>query len=61
MLGNIFQWLQSLGIGLIGAVYSYVSTATPASGDAVESLVTGLVLAGLARLLGGIVNKLPKA
>lgn len=54
---NIVKWLQSIGVGIVGAIYTYVQSLQ-ASGEGVEALLTGLGLMLLTKALGWIIAKI---
>lgn len=56
-LGRLGAWLQALGVGALVALQQYLSTASPDQGDPVSSLLTGLILSGLVKLLGALIAR----
>ena len=59
LLGRTFAWLQALGVGALGALYAYLSTASPSTGDPIDSMITGAILSLIVKIVGTIVSRFP--
>lgn len=58
LFGRVVTWLQAIGVGVVTAILAYLQTAGPATGDPIDSMITGAILAGLVKLVGALVKVL---
>lgn len=54
---GMLKWLQSVAVGAIGALYTWLQAQSP-SGEGLEAILTGLGLTLLVKALGWVIGKI---